>query len=149
MNIAILNDLHFGVSEGAARKCEYAQIFLKRAVRRLNQLIRPDIVLVLGDLLNDGESPDAVERLHALRKVLDTLDAPYLAIPGNHDPAPDDFYAVFARPADMVDIGGVRFLPFLDAACPGCNARRNLARQILARVEALHTNRQADSASKQ
>ncbi len=127
MKIAILNDLHYGASEGSARKCEYAKIFLKRAVRRMNRLIRPDVVLVLGDVLNDGEALDAEERLHALRRVLDRLDAPYLAIPGNHDPATEDFYAVFARPADIEDIGGVRFLPFLDAACPGYNAKRSPA----------------------
>ena len=118
MKIAVLNDLHFGESEGGARKCEYGLIFLKRAIRQLNRLVRPDVTLVLGDLLNDGEKPDAIERLGLMRKVLDTLDAPYIAIPGNHDPEPGAFYTVFARPQEMVDIGGVRFLPFLDAECP-------------------------------
>jgi len=95
-----------------------------RTVARLNRLIRPDVTLVLGDLLDDGEGPEAHQRLLELRAVLDALDAPYLAIPGNHDGDEALFYRVFTRPDAFEDISGVRFVSFIDEEKPGYNAKR-------------------------
>jgi histidinol phosphatase-like PHP family hydrolase/predicted phosphodiesterase len=125
MKIALLNDIHDGAEAVGARRCEIASILLERAVRRLNKLERPDITLVLGDLLNDGEQPDAGERLTALKRILDQLKSPYLVIPGNHDGDMDTFYRVFDRPGEIEEFGGVRFLAFLDEEQPGYNATRS------------------------
>jgi len=125
MKIALLNDIHDGKETVGARRCEIAPILLERAVRRLNELERPDVTLVLGDLLNDGDEPDAEERLIALKQILDKLKSPYIAIPGNHDGEIDTFYKVFDRPKDIEEFGGVRFLPFLDEEQPGYNAKRS------------------------
>ena len=126
VTIAVIADLHYGVpSVARKRRSEIAEILLARTVRRLNRLIRPDVTLVLGDLLDDGGAPGAGERLLKLRGVLDTLDAPYIAIPGNHDSGADVFYQTFARPKAIEDVAGVRFLPFLDQEAPGYNASRS------------------------
>ena len=124
--IAVLTDIHFGDAHpaGSRRRCDIADILVERAVRRLNNLVRPDVVLVLGDLLDAGGASGAGERLQTLKNNLDKLNAPYLAIPGNHDQDVDQFYRVFDRPADQVDMSGVRFLPFIDPGQPGYNAVR-------------------------
>ncbi len=133
MKIAILNDIHYGEAmEGSPRRCEIATILLKRAVRRLNELEQPDLTLVLGDLLNDGDQPDAIERLTLLRKILDKLKSPFIAIPGNHDGDVETFYRVFDRPKEIEEFGGVRFLPFLDEEQPHFCARRS--RQDIDRI---------------
>lgn len=55
---------------------------LMRAVRSLNAAARrPDVVLVTGDLTNDGDRDD----MEHLRGILSQLDVPYYVIPGNHD----------------------------------------------------------------
>jgi 3',5'-cyclic AMP phosphodiesterase CpdA len=55
---------------------------LEAAVFRLNQLLTPaDLVLVTGDLVDDGEPASYA----ALRGCLAALTSPYLLIPGNHD----------------------------------------------------------------
>jgi 3',5'-cyclic AMP phosphodiesterase CpdA len=125
MQIAILTDLHYG--EPCAlpeRRCEIADALLRRAVHGLNHRHRPDVTLVLGDVLDNGQASDAHERRAQLRATLDELHSPSIVIPGNHDGPIDEFYMEFERPADIVDIGGVRFLPFLDPEEPGCNASR-------------------------
>lgn len=128
LHIAVIADVHYGEDcPESKRRCSIAGILLERAVRRLNGLIRPDVVLVLGDIVDDGGSPNAEDRLQALRAILDKLDAPYLAIPGNHDGDPGQFYKVFARPRTFEDIGGVRFLAFVDRQEPGYNACRSAA----------------------
>jgi len=125
-SIAVIADVHYGEDcPNSSRRCSIADILLERAVRRLNGLIRPDAVLVLGDLLDDGNAPGAEERLQTLRDILDKLDAPYLALPGNHDGDAEQFYRVFDRPAAVEDIGGVRFLAFVDKDEPGFNATRS------------------------
>lgn len=126
ITIAVIADVHYG-AESPARKqrCEVAHILLARAVRRLNRLICPDVTLVLGDVLDDGESPDAKERLLELRAILAKLDSPYIIIPGNHDGDTNLFYQVFTRPKAIEDVGGVRFLPFVDEEVPGYNAYRS------------------------
>jgi len=87
-------------------------------------MIRPDAVVILGDLIDDGRAADATERLQALKGIVDLLEAPTIVIPGNHDVEPDRFYEIFERPAETIDIGPVRFLPFVDPEEPGWNARR-------------------------
>lgn len=126
VTIAVIADVHYATTSSAPhRRSETANILLRRTVARLNRLIRPDVTLVLGDVLNDGRSPEAKERLLELRAILDRLAAPYLAIPGNHDGDEDLFYRVFTRPAAFEDVSGVRFVSFIDQEEPGYNARRS------------------------
>lgn len=123
--IAVVTDLHYASScPLPRRRGEYADILLARVIHRLNHMIKPDVLLVLGDCLDAPQAPDALERLRTLKEVLDRLECPAIVIPGNHDPAPDVFYGVMERPAPVVDIGPVRFLSFLDREEVGYHARR-------------------------
>jgi len=56
---------------------------LQRTVEALNSEVL-DFILILGDLLNNGE----VHNLVSAKKILDTLTAPYFIIAGNHDYCP-------------------------------------------------------------
>ena len=122
---AVITDLHYSrqpVSE--SRKGEWANVLLLRAVHRLRRHIKPDAVILLGDLLNDPLDPDADDLLADLRRTLDLLPCPYLALRGNHDPPADRFYRIMPRPADFADLAGVRFVAFDDPEEPGYNAVR-------------------------
>ncbi|MFP4443267.1 MAG: metallophosphoesterase family protein, partial [Spirochaetia bacterium] len=122
ITIAVITDTHYGAgSPIPARRSDIADILLKRAVSRLNRLIRPDVTLLPGDILDNGDAPDAENRLLLLRKILDELESPYIAVPGNHDSGSSAFYRVFKRPNDIEEISGVRFLPFVDPEEPGYN----------------------------
>jgi histidinol phosphatase-like PHP family hydrolase/predicted phosphodiesterase len=137
--LVVLSDTHFSARDpghGSKRRATLAEILLLRAVHRINRFLKPDITLLLGDLINDGESPEAPAMLGRLRRVVDLLQMPVLVIPGNHDGEAEAFYRVMPRPAEIVEAGGARFLPFLDAEEPGYNARRSpedLARMRAAR----------------
>jgi len=137
MSIAVIADLHLADATNhlnPRRRGEYADVFLLRAVQRLNRFIKPDVVVVLGDLIDAPDSPSAEEQLLRLRKELERLDCPWIALPGNHDGAAERFYRVFPRPPEHVDIKGCRFLSFVDAEEPGWNATR--APADIARIEA-------------
>ena len=126
--LAILTDIHYGASAPLPeRRTEIADILLLRAVHRLNRFIWPDVTLVLGDLVEDITVPDVSEHMAHLRAILDKLKSPTIVIPGNHDGDVEAFYHVFKRPKAMEDIGGIRFLPFIDREAPGFNASRSAA----------------------
>lgn len=129
VKIAVIADIHYGEDHQpvSRRRCGIADLLLRRAVRRLNLLVRPDVVLVLGDLVDDGSAADVSGRWERLKGILDGLDAPYLTLPGNHDDDPDALYRVFERPKPFEDIAGVRFLAFADQEEPGYNASRSKA----------------------
>jgi histidinol phosphatase-like PHP family hydrolase/predicted phosphodiesterase len=128
VTITVLTDVHYGeLGTISRRRSDIADILLLRAVHRLNRVIKPDVTVVLGDLVDDGAAPGTPERLADLREILDRLAAPYIAIPGNHDGDVAAFYEVFERPEQMVDLAGVRFLCFIDPEAAGYNATRRVA----------------------
>jgi len=125
VRIAVLADIHFGESSPCSeRRSNLADILLLRAVHRLNRWIKPDLTVILGDILDDGNGPDASARRATLHKYISKLDSPVVILPGNHDGDRDSFYEVFARPPEAVDVGPVRVLTFDDPEEPGWNARR-------------------------
>lgn len=79
--IGVLSDIHVSTQcHGTDRLFHRTEARLASAVARLNDA-DPDCVVFAGDLTKDGE-PWNFERFDAL---LEALDAPFVATPGNHD----------------------------------------------------------------
>lgn len=128
MKLAVITDLHFTRQENLLspkRVGQFADIFLLKAVKRLNRYIKPDLVFIGGDLINDADDVDARSLLEELKQIIELIECPVIVIPGNHDPVAEQFYQVIERPAEAVDVDGVRFLPFIDEEQPGYNAVRS------------------------
>ncbi|MDD5697461.1 MAG: metallophosphoesterase [Victivallaceae bacterium] len=127
VKVAILTDLHFSRSADPGfpeRQGEFAGILLLRAVHRLNRYIKPDLVVIGGDLLNRPDGEDARGLLTELKKTIDLLQFPVIVLRGNHDPEPEIFARIIGKPPEFIDINGVRFVPFADVEQPGFNAFR-------------------------
>jgi histidinol phosphatase-like PHP family hydrolase/calcineurin-like phosphoesterase family protein len=122
--IIIITDLHY-VVEGSAtlpeRRGDYGDILLLRAVHRINRFLKPDLVILGGDLIDD-RTPGA---LKVVKKITDLLTMPVLLIPGNHDCFPEEFFDIYPKNPDYLDINGCRFIPFYDREIPECNAERS------------------------
>jgi len=124
IKIAVISDTHFSSTPGIAipsRKREFGDILLNRAIHRINRFIKPDITLLLGDLVDDAQKQD----LEVVKKITDRLKCPKLVIPGNHDGNHTDFFNVFPKLPDYLDIGEYRFVPFCDEDAPDYNATRS------------------------
>lgn len=113
MKIVLISDLHYPANP-------LTDIFLLRAVHRINRYLKPDLVLLAGDLLHKTAR---AEDLGVLAEILQKLTVPYIAVPGNHDPSPEIFYRYLPRPAEFTDILGWRLIPFTDAETLDHNAR--------------------------
>lgn len=136
LRIAAIADTHYaeGSLDGCGvRRTAIADTLLLRAVHRLNRFIRPDLTVILGDLVEDG-SREGHERL---AKIIAKLESPYIVIPGNHDGDIEQFYSIYPRPSETLDINGVRVVMFIDPEEPGynaCRTKHDLARMDAARA---------------
>lgn len=128
MRIAILTDIHYSSFEWKTcgiRETGAADILLKRAVFRLNRLIRPDLTVLAGDLVNRGDAAYGPHDMQVVAGLAGLLKSQVIVITGNHDGPAASFYEFFPKPERIVDFGGVRFVVNpADEECPGYNSRR-------------------------
>lgn len=80
VRIVQFTDVHFGLEHAAA--CAAARDFVEE--------VAPDLVLVTGDITQRGRWPE----FQAAKVWLESMPAPWLCCPGNHDTA---YYSVFWR----------------------------------------------------
>jgi histidinol phosphatase-like PHP family hydrolase/predicted phosphodiesterase len=127
MRIAVISDMHFHHDRSAvigSRRAGISDLLQLRAVHRLNRFVRPDLVVVLGDIVDDSSLPETGGQFQTMRRILDLLRPPWIALPGNHDGAPERFFRHFPPLPAALDIAGVRCMAFVDPEEPGYNARR-------------------------
>lgn len=130
LKIAAIADTHYAIEDldiTYKRRRAIADILLLRTVHRLKRFIRPDIVLLLGDLVDSGSGTNAIEEHKRIKEIIDLLECPVLVIPGNHDGDIDAFYSVYPRPPETLDINDVRLVTFIDPEEPHYNAHRTEA----------------------
>ena len=130
MKIAVISDLHFGRNDNAVlpeRQGSLSDVFLLRAIRRINRFIRPDLTCILGDLIDQPADPEATALYDELRRLTEQLESPVVIIPGNHDRQAELFYRHFPVPPPFLDLAGFRVMSFIDADRPGYNASRSTA----------------------
>ena len=111
--VAQITDLHIGFDRGNIHELN---------VRRLNMVIdqlmamrpRPSLLLVTGDMVENGDDRDAYEHMHAL---VGRWDGPIMWAIGNHDDRATFRSVLPAVPVDAAgfvqyeaDHGGLRFL---------------------------------------
>jgi len=125
--IAVIGDLHYGLSKADHRHGDIADILLHRALVHLNDIVKPDVTLVMGDVLDDGAAPDGVAKRMHLADILRSLHGPHVIIPGNHDGETGAFYRSFDRAPDIMEVAGMRVLPFIDEDRPEYCAERPVA----------------------
>jgi len=119
VRFALITDVHFGPPasfDGKLRKLSHeAGRLTERFVREMNEVERPELVINLGDVIED-ENADA-DRANYQRfvEILGRLDAPVLHVAGNHDfvhLSADDLRALWTHDDALHysrDLGGVHF----------------------------------------
>ncbi len=89
MRIGFVTDVHFGPEarhDGRLRKLSsIAEPLLRDFVARMNTVDRPDLVVNLGDVIEDESVDRDRERYQRFVDILSGLDARVVHVPGNHD----------------------------------------------------------------
>lgn len=124
MLIAQISDCHIVDPGELFAERTRSDVGLRRAIDSISQLsVTPDLLLLTGDLVNDG-TPSQYDHLVEL---LDEVDIPLLPLPGNHDDRQqlrDRFPDILpvGEPDDPIDLvydaGAVRVVA-IDTTIPG------------------------------
>lgn len=111
--------------------------WVKRAVAEARRVAKPDVLVILGDLINDhlasGSDADCAHFAAALRE----LRIPVIVVPGNHDGDPQDVLRAYGQSAGLLRVRGRAVYSFADAyAADGTMSRSPAALDDLLRTAA-------------
>ena len=108
----------------ASRKAEWGLELVRRALRRIERHDPVDAVVLMGDLVDNGEAPAAEEDLADLRDEVRSLGVPIIVVPGNHDGDPRRLLDLFGDKPGLHDLSGYQLITFVDAYGPDDEAAR-------------------------
>ncbi|HEY4103425.1 MAG TPA: metallophosphoesterase [Polyangiaceae bacterium] len=119
MRFALISDEHFGPTAyfaGKLRKLTARSGELSRAfVARMNDEVHPDLVINLGDVIEDESRPKDREHYAQFTEILSGLSCPVLHVAGNHDQvnlSDDDLRKLWQHEGELFysrDVCGVHF----------------------------------------
>lgn len=119
--IGYLTDTHLrkhvpGTSAVETRLCRKMPDLMPRALAGMREA-SPVMIVCTGDVVDVSTGPGAIEDLKLCRRLLDECGLPYIILPGNHDPLPDDFYRFFPMPERKTVLNDCELISFHDDAC--------------------------------
>ncbi|MFB3890757.1 MAG: metallophosphoesterase [Phycisphaerae bacterium] len=139
--LLVLTDIHYSraPSRILARRTQLGLELPRRAIEDASRRGGFDAVAILGDVLDDGASPDGDLLLQELADCIRAAAArtPLVVVPGNHDGDFDRFFSAFGDAPGLHRIGQYRFITFADSyaagdVCTRDQAGRDLLRQVAA-----------------
>jgi Icc protein len=121
LKLVLVGDIHLGPNT-ECRPGEEAPELMTRFVRLVNEEIKPDLVIEMGDRFNNKSHNEDLEHARQLNAILKNLSMPCLCVIGNHDVqhvSKAETEQVFGGPVSYrtVSIRGFR-LVFLDTTEP-------------------------------
>ena len=119
LDLVILADLHYVGPAGTARplperKGKLGLELALRAVRDALRHGRPDAIVLLGDMVEDGAAPGAADDLVALRDALRPFEVPLIVVPGNHDRDAERVAEIFDFAPGLHTAGDYAVVTFAD-----------------------------------
>ena len=124
LDLLVLTDLHYihaadDICTIEERRCDLGPALIRQAYQDLRQDgIQPEVVILLGDLVNNGLAAGADRDLADILQAVQDTGLPLLAVPGNHDGDFSQFVARVGCAPGLHQIGGAGFLIFHDAVAP-------------------------------
>lgn len=121
LTMLVMSDLHYtGLARQSAQshvtRGELARTLLEKVFRRLELMgVKPDLTVLLGDVVENSEDQGADLDLVGIHCELAKSNIPFIAIPGNHDGAAEKFNAVMGSEPGLHKVGGYGFLVFNDS----------------------------------
>ena len=118
LRLLVIADSHYDpqASVTAERPCWLGAELVRRAINDARLRDGFDVIVLLGDLVDDGEAFWAGEAVEQIRLEISAAapDVPLLVAWGNHDIPADRLYGIFATRPGGHEIGGYRFFIFTD-----------------------------------
>ena len=145
-DILVLSDLHDvpghagAVVAGRGGAQLSGALLLRKCLQRLRHLgVQPGLLVLLGDLVEDGRAEGAEAALAAIAEEARKANLPVLAAAGNHDADRPRHCRVFGCEPGLHEVGGYGFLLFNDDYASDDTATRpESALALIRRAAAVH-----------
>ncbi|MFH1009271.1 MAG: metallophosphoesterase [Candidatus Latescibacterota bacterium] len=130
LDLLILADLHY-VDQAdhlcaiPERNAPLGSELIRRVRERVQRTALPDAIVLMGDLVDDGETPGAQHDLAALKAELEHIGVPILVVPGNHDGDPKRLLHLLGDHTGVHEIKGYVLITFSDRYAPDDRAARS------------------------
>jgi histidinol phosphatase-like PHP family hydrolase len=145
LDVLVVSDLHYVCKSSHVcgiekRRTSLGPVLLRKAVQRLRHLrVEVDLLVVLGDVVDNGLAAAADEDLAEIAECLRQLKIPCLCVPGNHDGDAARFASVFGCEPGLHELGGYGFMVFHDQVGKGdVTTRTAEGLELPQRVRAMH-----------
>jgi len=130
LDLAIIADVHYvcradRICPIPERNARLGRELLQRALRRIQLSGPPDVLVLMGDLVDDGEARGAEQDLAALKEELEGAGVPAIVVPGNHDGDPDRLFRIFGDRPGVHEVKGYLLITFVDRYDPDDRAERS------------------------
>lgn len=128
--ILVIADIHYvhhaqHVCAIPERRVALGAELIRRVLRRIRRIQKPDAIVLLGDLCDNGRALRAEDDLLELRDALAGAGAPLIPVFGNHDADARLIAKVFGAGAGRHEIKGVRLFVFTDSFAADDTATRS------------------------
>ena len=120
MRFALISDVHFGplaYHDGKLRKMTHqAASLTRRFVDRMNGIEQPDLVINLGDVIEDKSRDEDLENYGRFIELMRELESEVIHVAGNHDTinlAEDDLRSFWRTQEPLHytrDVGGIHWI---------------------------------------
>jgi len=124
LRLLVLADMHY--VHHAGRECSiprrlgrFGLEWTRRAVEESSRLFRPDVIVILGDVVDDGLAPGAEEDIQEFAAAVREAGLPVVAVPGNHDGDPEALLRAFGDRTGPHPIRGYNLYTFADVYSAG------------------------------
>lgn len=120
LTLLAISDIHYtGLARQTAQpsplRGELGRTLLHKVFVRLAHMgVKPDMTILLGDLIEDGRDRNAALDLVSLHGELTRSGIPFLVVPGNHDVGTDSFDSVFDATPGLTTVNGYGLVAFHD-----------------------------------
>lgn len=117
--LLVMADIHYvhaagGTCSVPSRKGSLGRELALRAFKEYTRHSTPDAILLLGDLVDNGNAEGADIDLAELEKSLRALGVPLIVVPGNHDGDPDRVLSIFSDAPGPHEVRGACVFTFSD-----------------------------------
>ena len=119
LDLVLIADVHYvdqadHICPIPARNAPLGRELIQRVWRWIQRTGPPDALVLMGDLVDNGETPGAEQDLVALKAELKDAGVPVLVVPGNHDGDPDRLLRLFGDRPGLHEINGYALITFVD-----------------------------------
>ncbi len=130
LDLVIIADVHYvdqadHVCPIPTRNASLGSELIQRVRQRIGRTGLPDAIVLMGDLVDNGEAPGAQQDLTALKAELEDIGVPILVVPGNHDGDPERLLRLFDDRPGLHEINGYLLMTFADQYAPDDRAARS------------------------